>query len=339
MTIKEIAKLAGVSRGTVDRVLNKRGGVRIETQEKIQQIIETTNYSPNIAGKNLAAKKKRLRFAYIAMKPIDSNVAFVPPGFQEERKRLAEFGVEVILKEFGPLDYVEEVQVLEELKELEVDGIALVPLSHPSVVEKIRELTSAGMPIVTYGSDLKDCGRLAYVGIDHYKCGRMAAQLIHLITKGPASICIIGNEDDSLNSRATRTRGFFDKLSESYPEIQIAESLRIPNDEFECYAAVKSLIERRPDMDAIFVNAASLSYGACRALRTSKRHIPSVVYVTTNQIEPYVKDESIDVMIRNYSMSQGSLPLEILYNYLTMGTVPPEGKINTNSKIAISENL
>ena len=56
MTIKEIAKLCGVSRGTVDRVLNKRGKVKLETQEMILRVIEEHGYTKNIAGRALTVK-------------------------------------------------------------------------------------------------------------------------------------------------------------------------------------------------------------------------------------------------------------------------------------------
>ena len=58
-TIKEIAALAGVSRGTVDRVLNDRGAVNPETAEKIRKIAKELDYKPNRAGLVLAAQKKR----------------------------------------------------------------------------------------------------------------------------------------------------------------------------------------------------------------------------------------------------------------------------------------
>ena len=60
-TIKEIAALAGVSRGTVDRVLNDRGAVNPETAEKIRKIAKELDYKPNRAGLVLAAQKKRLK--------------------------------------------------------------------------------------------------------------------------------------------------------------------------------------------------------------------------------------------------------------------------------------
>ena len=64
-TIKEIAALAGVSRGTVDRVLNNRGSVNPATAQKIQEIANALDYKPNRAGLVLAAQKKRLKLGVI----------------------------------------------------------------------------------------------------------------------------------------------------------------------------------------------------------------------------------------------------------------------------------
>ena len=60
-TMKEIADLSGVSRGTVDRVLNGRGSVRPETAKRVMEIAEQLNYQPNKAGLILAAQKKNLK--------------------------------------------------------------------------------------------------------------------------------------------------------------------------------------------------------------------------------------------------------------------------------------
>ena len=60
-TIKDIADLAGVSRGTVDRVLNNRGAVNSQTAEKIMEIVRALDYRPNKAGTALAAQKKKYR--------------------------------------------------------------------------------------------------------------------------------------------------------------------------------------------------------------------------------------------------------------------------------------
>ena len=66
-TIKEIASLAGVSRGTVDRVLNHRGAVSPQTEQKIWEIVQALDYKPNKAGIVLAAQKKNLKLGVVLL--------------------------------------------------------------------------------------------------------------------------------------------------------------------------------------------------------------------------------------------------------------------------------
>ena len=66
-TIKEIAALAGVSRGTVDRVLNHRGAVSPQTAEKILEIARSLDYRPNKAGIVLAAQKRKLKLGVVLL--------------------------------------------------------------------------------------------------------------------------------------------------------------------------------------------------------------------------------------------------------------------------------
>ncbi len=66
-TLKEIADLAGVSRGTVDRVLNHRGSVSPQTEQKILEIVQALDYKPNKAGIVLAAQKKNLKLGVVLL--------------------------------------------------------------------------------------------------------------------------------------------------------------------------------------------------------------------------------------------------------------------------------
>jgi LacI family transcriptional regulator len=341
MTIKEIANIAGVSRGTVDRVLNGRGGVSIKTTEKIQQIVKSAKYVPNLAGINLSAKRKKLRFAYVAMRPSGAmehaSYAFLPPSVMERKAFLAEYGVDVQIRQFDMNDYITEIALLDQLYKDGINGIAMIPVWHPAVTEKVRELSKAGIPIVTYGSDLENSDRIAYVGADHYHCGRTAAQLIRLLTHGKANIAVVSSDNVCLEGRSIRMKGFEDKLEESYPDIQIVEKRNIHEDDFVCYTTIKSILERNPDLDAIFVNSTG-AVGACHALCESPRHIRSVFYDDENLLKMYLNNGVIDMLINRYPDSQGSVPLDILYKYLTMGILPSTEHIHTDISIKVMEN-
>lgn len=99
-TIKEIAALAGVSRGTVDRVLNDRGAVNPETAEKIRKIAKELDYKPNRAGLVLAAQKKRLKLVSFYFPPGILFFRMFWPGINEKAEELAGYNCTVITKQF-----------------------------------------------------------------------------------------------------------------------------------------------------------------------------------------------------------------------------------------------
>jgi len=341
MTIKEIANIAGVSRGTVDRVLNNRGGVSSKTAERIRQIAQSANYAPNLAGLNLSTKRKKLRFAYIAMRPPGAmehvSDTFLPHSVMEKKEFLAEYGVDVQILQFDLNDYTEEISILDRLYREGINGIALIPVWHPEITDKVRELANAGIPIVTYGSDLENSNRIAYVGADHYRCGRTAAQLIRLLTHGQANIGVVSSDNICLKGRSMRMQGFEDKLAESYPDIHVVEMRTIHEDDFVCYDTVKSILSQHPDLDAIFINSTG-AVGACHALNESPRHIRSVFYADENLLKNHIKNGVIDMLINRYPDSQGGMPLDILYKYLTMGVLPVTERIHTDISIKVLEN-
>jgi len=181
-TMKEIARLAGVSRGTVDRVLNKRGSVSPETEKNIREIAKKLNYTPNVAGKNLAVRKKKLKFGFILFGSADSNSFFVDVvfGIKSRASELSDFGVTVEIREANIDAPEQQAKIIDELVEIGINGLAITPINHPVVAERLLRLSDSGIPVVTSNSDIPDCGRLAYVGSNYYKSGETAAGLMNL---------------------------------------------------------------------------------------------------------------------------------------------------------------
>ncbi len=191
LTMKDIAQLAGVSRGTVDRVLNNRGAVSPETAERIRSIMRAVNYTPNLAGKTLAIKKKQLRFGFILF-DITKNPFFldVLQGIQSRMDQLTEYGVEVEIC-YTDMSAEKQVSAIEALCENGLDGLAITAVNHPLVSAQLGALTQRGVPVVTVNSDVPNCGRIAFVGSDYYKSGKTAAGLMNLICGGPAKAGVL----------------------------------------------------------------------------------------------------------------------------------------------------
>ena len=98
VTINEIEALANVSRATVDKVLHNRPGIKKETRERVQAILDNVNYQPNLAGKALVLSKNPVKVGVILTPEYNSFIQVLLGGIQKAQKEFAPFGFEVIVK-------------------------------------------------------------------------------------------------------------------------------------------------------------------------------------------------------------------------------------------------
>lgn len=179
-TIKQIAEITNVSRGTIDRVLNNRGGVSPETEKKVRAAMEALNYLPNKAAQNLAVRRKKLKFGFILISPNDYNPFFadVEKGIRKKASELEEFGVTVDIR-FTPINEInKQLELLDDFAVNEYNGIVITAYNTNDISQKIQEISARGIPVVTCNTDIPDSGRIAYVGSNFYQCGQVAANLM-----------------------------------------------------------------------------------------------------------------------------------------------------------------
>ena len=340
MTIKEIAMLAGVSRGTVDRVLNNRGAVKPETARRILNIAETVGYSPNLAGKTLAARKKNLKFGYILFSGTSSNLFFkdMRAGIESRIALLKEYGACVEIREVKFADPEAQVFHIDELAALGIDGLVITPIAHPEVIKRLRMMSENNIPVVTANSDVCDSGRLCYVGSDYHKSGETAAGLMNMLTNGNAGIGIIGAPWAECHHE--RMAGFVKQIDLFYPGLSVISIAENNNDDIESYAVTTSMLKTHPEIDALYLTAAGV-VGACRAVQNmglegKVRIVSNDATTTTREL---VENGVIAATITQQPFTQGAKPLEILLDYVGMGIAPDEEYYYTKIEIKIKENL
>ena len=181
-TLQDVARTAGVSLATVDRVLNRRPGVHAETADRVQAAVDLLKYRPDRLAARLArGRDHRFRFVLplgdnAFMRALETEVRDASERFAEERVHIAITHVDVF-------DGDVLADALEKLKG-EVDGVAVVALDHPSVREAIDNLAASGTTVVTLVSDVPRAHRAHYVGIDNSAAGRTAASLLGRFLSG-----------------------------------------------------------------------------------------------------------------------------------------------------------
>jgi LacI family transcriptional regulator len=338
-TIKHIAYLAGVSRGTVDRVLHNRGAVNSETAEKILSIARAVNYSPNKLGRTLAVKKKKLRFGYVLFSSGNPFFEDVVAGIHAKTAELSEYGVTVDIRYANLQDPPSQVAFINELVADGADGLAITPINHPCVAGRLKALSAERFPIVTVNSDLPGCGRLAYVGSDYYRSGRTAGGLMKLIVGGRAQVGVVIGSPWVL-CHSERVAGFSDFIRTEAPGIQLAASAQNNDDELESFAVTKEMLETHPEITALFLASAGV-YGACRAVKNAGAagRITVLAYDTTPTTCEMLREGVISATIAQQPFIQGSQPLDLLMDYVALGEAPATDCFYTNLEIKIRENL
>lgn len=337
-TIKEIAELAGVSRGTVDRVLNNRGAVNHATSEKILEIAKALDYRPNRAGIVLAAQKKRLKLGVILFSSDNPFFEDVQRGVEEKAEELSGYNCSVVIKQVR-FNIEEQLAAIDELEAEGANGIAMAPCNHSSIKERINSLFENGIPVVTLNTDIEGSRRIAYVGSHYTHSGETAAGLMNLMTSGDVQVGIISGSSDIL-CHTERIAGFQKTVEANYKNIQIIETVENHDDDIESYEKTTAMLSAHPGINAIFFAAGGV-YGGCRAViakgLTDKIRILAFDKVSTTKT--LVQEGIIAATICQQPKIQGTKPLEILFAYLTAGELPEREYHYVAVDIRIKENI
>lgn len=340
ITLKEIAELAGVSRGTVDRVLNHRGSVKPETANRVRQIAMSLNYQPNKAALTLASQKKKITIGVILFGVNNGNPFFqdVTEGVKFQQEQLAGYGCTVITRR-TVFDPSVQLETIDELLGTGIHGLVISPCNAPEIIEKINLLAENGIPTITTNTDLNGSKRLAYVGSNYYEGGCTAAGLMNLITGGKARTGIVTGSPMIL-CHSERIKGFMDTLSARYPGIEVLGTKANQDDELKSYQATCELLSSFPRMDALFFTAAGV-YGGCRAVIDARREgkIKIICFDAAEKTRQLVKSQVISATICQQPFLQGSLPVKLMFDYLSAGVMPREPLQYTETVIKILENI
>lgn len=335
-TLKEIADLAGVSRGTVDRVLNHRGSVNPKTAEKVMSIAQALNYQPNRAGTALAAQKKKYKIGVIVFGRNNPFFDEVMRGIHAKSDELKSYGITTIIRRVD-FDVRAQLDAIDELVSEGINGLVLAPYNDRAICDKINALDELHIPVVTINTDIEGSRRMAYVGSDYFRGGCIAAGLFALTATTDVSLGVITGSDHVL-CHTERIRGLQRTLSDTYPNIHVNCILENHDDEIESYTVTKQLLAEHPDTDALFFTAAGI-YGGCKAISESGLRPRIITFDEVPTTLELIKKGTVLATISQQPYRQGYRSLDILSEYLTSGILPENELQYVDHSIIIRENL
>ena len=219
-TVNDIAREAGVSLATVDRVLNARPGVRGKTIEAVNDAIRRLGYVRDVAAANLA-RGRVYRFAFVLPQTDGQFVAMIAAEARRAASLAAAARSAVEVLHYPAEDGHAVAALLAGLPGRGVDGVALMGPETPVVRDALRALREAGVEVATLVSDLPDSGRAHFVGIDSRAAGRTAGVLMgRFLGPGPAQVAVV-SDTMQLREAVERRLGFDAVMLERFPAIEV----------------------------------------------------------------------------------------------------------------------
>jgi LacI family transcriptional regulator len=205
VTLKDVAKEAGLGTATVERVVNGRGGVRPETVEKVFLAVRKLDYRHRMPE----AHRGLIRIEVILVRPETSFYSRMNHAFERIAALLDKSIVvhRTFSRENDPVDFAHYIAN----PAVRRSALIVVAPDHPDVVMSLRKVASYGTPVVQIMT--RPAPELAYIGIDNYAAGRTAAYYMSRMLKGRPGTFVALCHSGAYENHKERIRGFSDYLA------------------------------------------------------------------------------------------------------------------------------
>ena len=337
VTVKQIAELAGVSRGTVDRALNGRGNVRPEVEKRILQIAEEMGYTPNRAGKALAYQRKNLSFGIVANAHGNEFFDDLLKGAQTAADEYSDFGLSLKIAGGRRYDVTQQLQQLSDLQAAGVSGIAISPINLPEVERKINELVAAGIKVITVNSDIENTGRLCYVGCNYYQSGITAGGMLRLMRPEGVRAGIVTGSIRMLGHNR-RMKGFSDAVKQ-LPDSAIADVCESLDEQEVAYEETRKMLMAHPEINTLYFAAAGAVGGMQAAVDLGLQGLTVISCDDTQEIRRLVRAGLIQATVCQEPFRQGYRAVQILFDAVVNNIPLAEEFCYMDNIIRIQENL
>ena len=336
-TIRQIAELAGVSRGTVDRALNNRGRINPLVAERIHEIAEKLDYRVHPGTRKA---KEKIKIGVITQLSDTPFMAKVLNGIKDVKEEMQERHVTLLVKNNSSVDGEDQLRAIDALVKDKVLGIAIMPVDCEAVRVRINRLIEEeNIPVVTFNTDIVGTKRECYVGLDNRKSGYTAAGLMGMLTGQKGKVLIItGAFTNSVNS--LRVEGFIEEIKKTFPEMELLGVQSSLGGEEEVEKILINTMTQFPDLAGVFV-ACNGQQGVCQAYQKMKikKRPATIVYDLVPENIQALEAGWFDFLIDQEGYVQGYKAINMLYDRIVRGRIIKDAMFFTEINIKTKYNV
>jgi LacI family transcriptional regulator len=324
--IKDIARIAGVSIGTVDRVIHDRGEVSEKTRLKVQRILKETNYSPNVMAQVLKSKK-RFHLVSLLPAPTEDNSFWKkhPLGMIRAIEELDPFPVTLSQVTFDMQsedDFQKKTSIVLDIKP---DGVLLAPIFKSESVAFCSRLQKEKVPFVFIDGYIENTDFLAYIGEDIFQSGRVAGQLIDMVTPEESDILVvtIARNIRNVHHLTNRTEGFLSYFHKSGKNKGRKIILNIPDHSSDVVKrAIDKVFLENPGIGSIFITGSKSYLIALYLENKGLKSIDLIGYDLLDSNVRFLKSGTTRFLIGQRPEEQSYKGIKKLFEYLSLHKIP-----------------
>ncbi|MEK6781169.1 MAG: substrate-binding domain-containing protein [Bacteroidota bacterium] len=324
--IKDIARLAGVSRGTVDRVLHNRGRVSKDSVQKVMKVMDEIEYKPNLIARSLGSNKKYRIIALIPDPASDPYWAQSNQGIIQAQTEWSHYGIIIEPYHFDQYNKGSYKKRIQDALTTRVDGIVTAPIFYDEALLVFELLNKGGIPYVLFNTNIPEAHPLSFIGQDLFHSGQVGAELLYLGQHTGGKLVVLHIDEDIHNSLhlLEKERGFRDYFKQK-------EKLRFEINEFNLSPMDPLFSNQFNDLlnddllRGIFVSTSKgTSVVASFLQKHGKNDIRLVGYDMLDENLKYLRSGIIDFLINQNPKRQASLSVSHLVNHLMFKKKAPD---------------
>lgn len=177
ITVKDVAQYAGVSRGTVDRVLHDRGEVAPHVIAKVNHAVDHLGYRPNLVARSLATQKSYRIATVLPQAKKEGYWSMSQSGIEASLDEISDFGVELDQYHFMTNDEQSFIDATVQVIKSAPDAILIAAEFYTEAVSFFQKAKELNIPVLCINTQISEYPNLGYIGPDAFQCGIIAGRL------------------------------------------------------------------------------------------------------------------------------------------------------------------
>ena len=340
VTIKDIAKIVGVSAGTVDRALNNRGRIKPEVAQKILRVADELKYKPNRFAKSLSNKRKQFKVIFIQHVINNPFIQMIRAGIQKAADEFFPAGVSLSVKVCKDFNAKEQLRLLQEAVEVNnADGIIIIPINDPAITDYISQLHHKDFPVILLTSFIESPDYFAFVGCNYQYSGRIASGLINIITGGKGTLLVFV-PNQIMKGNQIRLASMKECLKAYSPTVKIVDVIELPPDDMQAYARCKEVFLHQNRIDCVLYSSGASSEGLRAVLEEQEKlQFKLMTHDLSDIVREGLLTNRIIFSIFQNPQAQGYSSMTLITEYLLLGKKPIQKLNYINTSILIKESL